>query len=303
MSTITDPKRNSVSTARSLQVKGLKMTGVDVAASWLLSLLIVIGGIVFLLFVMFLTQTWTQGPGDIKIEEAIAGRGDHAEGYERDLEPPGSEEVEEFAEPPLERSFEAVTTAASTVAATFDNIESQANAIPKGAGRGDSRPPGPLGEGEDIIPRFERWELKFAAKSLSSYAMQLDFFNIELGCIGGGVENVDYAASFSKTSKKRRSGKGDLEKRLYFMWRQDGPLVVFDRQLLTQAGVEFQNRQILKFILPQLENRLAQIELTHAAKNGHSSVKEIAKTIFLSQPLAQSGFEFTVVDQRYRIAK
>ncbi len=295
-------KSTSLPADRSPQIKSLRTTNVDVAASWLMSLLIVIGGIVFLMFVLFLTQTWTMGPGDIKIEEAVAGRGDHAEGFERDLEPPGAEEVEEVAEPPLEQSFEAVTTAASTVAASLEQIDSQSNVQTKGVGRGDSRPPGPLGEGDNIIPRYERWELKFAAKSLSSYVSQLDFFGIELGCIGGGVEVVDYVNNFSK-SPKRRSAKGDAEKRLYFMWRQDGPLVGFDQQLLGQANVNHQGRQILKFVPPELENKLAQIELTYSSKNGHNSVKEIAKTIFQSQPLGQSGFEFVVIDQRYRIPK
>jgi len=289
-------------TSRSPQVHSLKTTNVDVAASWLMSLLIIFGGIVFLMFVLFLTQTWTMGPGDIKIEEAIAGRGDHAEGFERDLEPPGAEEVEEVVEPPLEQAFEAVTNAASTVAASLEQIDSQANVQTKGVGRGDNRPPGPLGEGDDIIPRFERWELKFAAKSLSSYSSQLDFFGIELGCIGGGIELVDYVGNFSK-SPKRRSAKGDSEKRLYFVWRQEGPLVAFDRQLLGQSRVNTEGRQILKFVSPELENKLAQIEMAFAVKNGHTTVKEIAKTIFQSQPAGQSGFEFVVVDQRYRIAK
>lgn len=298
MSATTDSKQRSA-TIRPEGVTSLRTTNVDIAASWLMSLLIVLGLIVFLLFMLFLTRTFTWTPGDIKIEESIAGRGDHAAGFERDIEPPGSEEVQEFVEPTLQESWQALTTTATSVAAAIDSIDSSSMLATVGHGRGDSRPPGPLGEGDDIIPRFERWELKFAAKNLATYSSQLDFYKIELGCIGGGIATVDYASGFT-TKPRTKSGKSDSEKRLYFMWRQEGPLVAYDRQLLTQAGVKIQSRQLLKFIPPELENRLAVIELQHAAKNGHNSVKEIAKTVFESQPASAGGYQFVVIEQRYR---
>jgi hypothetical protein len=279
--------------------KTLRTQKVDIVASLLMSLLVIIGMVVFLLFVMWLTTTFTWKAGDIKIEEErVAGRGDHAEGFERDIEPPGAEEVEELTEPTLAETLEAVTEAASSVAAAIDSIDSNAVASTAGTGRGDSRPPGPLGEGDDIVPRFERWDLKFQAKDVKSYATQLDYYKIELGCIGRSPL-VDYASDFSGTPQKR-AGKGGEEKRLYFMWRTEGPLVAFDRQLLGNAGVATQGRQILKFIPKELEDSLAQAEMKFAISKGHSKVKEIAKTVFESQP-SSSGYEFVVVDQRYRV--
>lgn len=279
--------------------KTLRTQKVDVVASLLMSLLVVIGLIVFLMFVMWLTTTFTWKAGDIKIEEErVAGRGDHAEGFERDIEPPGAEEVVELTEPSLAETLEAVTDAASSVAAAVDTIDSNAAASTAGTGRGDSRPPGPLGEGDDIVPRFERWDLKFQAKDIKAYASQLDFFKIELGCIGKSPL-VDYAAGFSGTPQKR-SGKGGEEKRLYFMWRSDGPLVGFDRQLLSAASVETQGRQMLKFIPKELEDRLIQSEMKYANSKGHSKVAEIAKTVFESQPIS-NGYDFIVIEQRYRV--
>ncbi len=150
------------------------------------------------------------------------------------------------------------------------------------------------------MPRFERWDLKFQAKDIKAYATQLDFFKIELGCIGKSPL-VDYAAGFSGSPQKR-SGKGGEEKRLYFMWRTEGPLVAYDRQLLGSASVQTQGRQMLKFIPKELEDRLAQSEMKYAISKGHSKVKEIAKTVFESQP-ASSGFEFAVIEQRYRVVQ
>lgn len=288
------------------QAKSLRTQKVDVVASLLMSLLVLIGLIVLLLFVLWLTTTFTWEAGDIKIaEERVAGRGDHAEGFERDIEPPGAEEVEELTEPTLAETLEAVTDAATSVAASVDSIDSNSMASSQGTGRGDSRPPGPLGDGDDIVPRFERWELKFQAKGLRSYATQLDFFGIELACIGGNMATVDYASQFASAPRKR-SGTSEEENkrsRLHFMWRQEGPLKEFDRQLLGQAGVTTQGRMLLKFIPKELEDRLAQIEMKFANSKGHMSVKEIAKSIFESQASSSGGYEFVVIEQRYRTPK
>lgn len=294
--------QSSSKLAQASGVKSLKTQRIDVVASLLMSFLVVIGCLVLLMFVLWLTQTFTWDVGEIVIEEErVAGRGDHAEGFERDIEPPGAEEVEELAEPTLEESLQAVTDAATTVAASLEAIDSNSVNTVAGSQRGDSRPPGPLGEGDDIIPRYERWELKFQAKGLRPYATQLDFYQIELGCIGGRNE-VDYASNLA-TSPQRRTGSSAQENkrgRLWFMWRQEGPLKQYDQQLLTQAGVQTGGRQMLKFIPKDLENALAQAEMVYARSKGHNSVKEIAKTIFESQADPGGGYRFVVITQLYR---
>ncbi len=302
MSTIT--QSNSPQLAKAQGATSLRTQKVDVVASLLMAGLVIVGLLVGLLFVIWLTETFTWKAGEITLEEErVAGRGDHAEGFERDIEPPGAEEVEELSEPTLAETLEAVTEAATSVAASLDSVDSQSPSSNTGNGRGDSRPPGPLGDGDDIVPRFERWELKFQAKGLRPYAAQLDFYKIELGCIGGGITQVDYAFNLS-TSPQKRSGTSAEENktaRLYFMWRQEGPLKEYDRQLLSQATVPTQGRQLLKFIPKPLEDQLAQAEMRFAKSKGHNTVKEIAKTIFESRAASAGGYEFVVVDQRYRV--
>ncbi len=286
--------------------KNLRTQKVDVVASLLMSGLLVIGMLVLLLFVVWLMQTFTWKAGDIKLEEErVAGRGDHAAGFERDIEPPGAEEVEELTEPTLAETLEAVTEAATSVAASLDSVSSDSVSSATGSGRGDSRPPGPLGEGDDIVPRFERWELKFQANGLRPYAQQLDFYKIELACIGGGINTVDYAFNLAATPQTRSGSSAEENKlaRLYFMWRQDGPLKEFDRQLLSQAGVRTQGRQLLKFIPKELEEQLAQTEMRYAISKGHTTIKEVAKTIFESQAMPSGNYEFVVIEQRYRVPK
>ncbi len=267
----------------------------DVVTSLFMALILFIGVFVTMLFIVWLTSRWTFPPRAIApIIENPAGRADNAEGLERDFEPPSSEEVEELLEPTLEETINAVTDAVSQVAATVATTQATSNS------KGDSRPPGPEGEGEDIVPRFERWQLNFSAHNIQEYAAQLDFYQIELGAIGGNVQGVDVANNLAGTPKSRRVVDTEQEQRLYFIWTSPSPLMQYDRQLLRKANISLQGkRQMLKFIPPDLENLLAQTELQYAKEKGHQSVTEIAKTIFESAS-DRDGYKFTVVSQRYR---
>ncbi len=133
---------------------GMRTQKVDTVASLLMSLLIIIGGLVTVMFVYWLSVsiTWERVDG-IKVEEEhYAGRGDHAAGFERDIDPPGAEDSEVLAEPTLEKSLEAVTDAATTVAASIDTVNSDSDSSVQGKnGKGDSRPPGPLGKGMTLF--------------------------------------------------------------------------------------------------------------------------------------------------------
>lgn len=287
---------------KSLLIHDYGVSKFDKVSSMLLAFAMFLGILVGLLFLLWLTS----GKPKIilsypEIIENPAGRGENAEGFERDFEPPGAEEVEDLMEPTMEDTLQAVTDAVSSVPASFEAVDSNSTANTAGTGKGDSRPPGPMGEGDDIIPRFERWKLKFLAKNLNQYATQLDFYQIELAAIGGQIQGVDYAARLAGSPQTRR-GDSESEKRLYFMWTTSGPLMQYDRQLLQKAGVSLSDRQMLKFIPKDLENMLANIELEYSKSKGHPSVTEIAQTIFESRP-ADGGFTFVVIDQKYRSPK
>lgn len=273
----------------------LRTSKFDVVSAFLMALMWFIGVFALMLFIIWVTSRISFGPRPFPpIIENPPGRGENAEGFERDFDPPGAEEVSDLAEPTLQDTITAVTDAASSVAAVAATSES--------SGRGDSRPPGPEAEGDDIIPRHERWELQFAAKNAAAYAQQLDFYKFELGAIGGGIQGVDYASNLAGTPQVRRASSDD-EKRLYFMWvDRSTPLYGFDRQLLQKAGISLSNRETMKFVDPETENMLAHVELEFATKAGHPSVTEIQKTIFQSVP-SGTGYAFEVVDQRYRKPK
>ena len=288
---------------REAEREKLRTSRFDVVTSLFVALIAFIGIFVTMMFIIWLTSRWTWGPAPIEpIIENPAGRGPNAEGFERDFEPPGEEEVEDLLEPTLADSIEAVTDAVSSVAAALVSADTNQSATTQGkGGLGDSRPPGPLGEGDDIVPRFERWQLEFEAKDIDTYANQLDFYKIELGVLGGGIQGVEVANNLSGSPQKRTITDTANEKRLYFMFNRPTPLQKFDQQLLGKAGATVgAKRTTLKFIPPELENRLAQIELEYARGKGHESVKEIAKTVFKSEAESGGRYAFTVTSQRYR---
>lgn len=274
----------------------MRVNRFDQVSSLLMTLLLFFGVFVLLMLLLWLFERLEfkgQKLVVVPVEEP-AGRGANAAGEERDFEPPAAEEVEDLLEPTLEETITAVTDAVTSVAAAVDTMSLNQGTVSKG----DSRPPGPEGEGENIVPRFERWQLKFTAKSLTGYATQLDHFGIELAAIGG-QPGVDYAFDFVGSPKKRRGAGGESEQRLYFRWTDVTEFTEYDRQLLQQAGVPLSGRIVLMFISKELEEQLYQREMAYAQEKGYDHPRYIASTVFEVQPV-RGGFEFVVIDQRYR---
>ncbi|MEM9643429.1 MAG: hypothetical protein AAF989_00435 [Planctomycetota bacterium] len=285
---------------RQAEREKLRTSRFDVVTSLFMSLIWFLGVFVLMMFIVWMLSGEPR-PLVMKapIEEAN-GRADNAEGTERDFEPPGEEEVEELLEPTLEDTIEAVTDAVSSVAASLVTNDTPTTATAVGSGKGDSRPPGPMGEGPNTVPRGERWQLNFKAKNLKAYAAQLDFFGIELAAMGE-TQGVDYAFNLSGQPQTRRLLDTTTEKRLYFMWTRPSELQRFDQQLLLAAGVSLSgNRAQLRFLPAKLEDYLYNLEMQLAASKGHPSPSEIAKTIFEAKAGADGGYVFEVIEQRYR---
>jgi hypothetical protein len=185
--------------------------------------------------------------------------------------------------------------------ASMDTILASDGITGDRSGQGDSRPPGPEGEGVDGVHRGERWELKFTARDRKAYASQLDTFGIELAAIGGGISTIDYAATLAK-SPKGRSGNRDQEKRLFFSYVTNNALMQYDKALLQSAGVNIKDRSVLKFIPKDLEDTLAMAEKVYYLEKRSKDfrVADIAKTIFECKGTKSGKFEWLVIDQRYR---
>lgn len=183
----------------------MRTNKVEQVSSLLISIAVMLALAVGALFLLFLlSMSWTR-PQEMTLDvERIAGRGENAAGTERDFDPPSVDEVEQLTEPALEQTMQMVNDAIAAIA-SMDTIMANDAITGDRNGKGDSRPPGPEGEGVDGVHRGERWELKFTARDRKAYAGQLDAFGIELAAIGGGITSIDYATNLAK-SPKGRSG-------------------------------------------------------------------------------------------------
>jgi hypothetical protein len=127
-----------------------------------------------------------------------------------------------------------------------------------------------------MVPRAERWVIRFDGGDLKVYAKQLDSFGIEVAAVGGNENLVYYAYNLAKAKPDSRTGAPEAEQRLYMTWRS-GPLQQADRALLTKAGVKLQGKVVMQFYPAETERLLATLELQYA---GGKSVNEIRRTTF-----------------------
>ena len=280
----------------------MRTNKVEQVSSLLISIAVMLALAVGALFMLFLlSMDWSSRPPEMTLEvERIAGRGDNAAGYDRDFDPPAADEVEQLSEPALEQTMQMVNDAISAIA-SMDTIIAAEGVVGDRNGRGDSRPPGPEGEGVDGVHRGERWELKFTARDRKAYAGQLDAFGIELAAIGGGITSIDYATNLAK-SPKGRSGTRDQEKRLFFTYVTNNALMQYDKALLQAANVNIKERTVLKFIPKETEDQLAMAEKAYYIdkRSKDFRISDIAKTIFECKASKSGKSEWVVIDQRYR---
>lgn len=268
----------------------LKVSAYDRVASMLVAALVMVGLLVTILFMVWLTTRVFFVPTvpEVFLVEEEPGT-QNPEGTARDINEPGIEELTDIIEPDITETLAAVTDAVSSVAASLDAVDGVM--ATRGKGAGDNRKRG----GGDTIPRWQRWEIRFESTTLESYAKQLEFFGIELGALGGGKAGVDYA-QFGRGGVKKRSVGGDAkDERLYFIW-QGGKLKQQDQTLLQQAGISTAGRVICQFYPPAVENQLAVLEKQAL---GSRPLRDVKRTVFGVRP-AGRGFEFYVVEIEYR---
>ncbi|MEM7316116.1 MAG: hypothetical protein AAF497_23525 [Planctomycetota bacterium] len=277
--------------------RAFRVSWFDSVTSSLMALMIFVATFVGMLLIVWLIDS--EPTDELVQQHQVRSVSIHyPKGLEHDFLDPGAVEVEQLLDSSVEDLLMAVSDSASLVAGAWVTSSTHQNIPTEGEnGLGDSRKSvSPTGDIEGL-PAFQRWQLNFSARDLRSYARQLDHFGIELGVVGGQVQGVDYVRDLSSVLTTRRDSS-ETEQRLYFMWNQPGPLMHYDRRLLSRAGVELPGREVLKFISPELENRLTQIELEYARSVGRDSLSDIAKTVFESYP-AGDGYQFKVIAQRY----
>jgi len=287
-----------------LQSKRLRVTSYDRAWCWLLSLLLLIGGTVFILFMIWLSNRIhvVDIARDVDLTEIGDGEGGG------DGRPPGGtqlESQENSAEPvPVDTSMpdmqDAVAAVTETVVEQVAMLDDPALQPPKakgdygtGGGSGGGSGPGRgLGHGPGRPGRPQRWQLRFSKVStIETYARQLDDLEIELGIIAPSKDKVIYLSHFTGGIPNKHEGPM-TDKRYHFNW-QKGDLREADFEFFRRARVNIENNDVIfMFIQPKWEQELLRLE---KEKNG-KPISEIKWTRF--GIISEGGkFKFNVIEQ------
>lgn len=148
-----------------------------------------------------------------------------------------------------------------------------------------------FGPGDGGVSRENRWSILYPdGQRPEEYARELDALGVELAVVGG-KDQLIYASNFSSPNPTRRNGGSGGEGRLYFIWegraRKSSDIV-----LLRKAGIEVGEGTVFQFYPPEVENRLADLELRYRGR----SPAEIRVTRFAVVPKG-NGYDFKVVAQ------
>ena len=276
----------------------------DLVTSFLMSLMILLGGgvgVLLVIWAMGTSEATANKPAQVsRISFATAGTPE----AEAEFDVPTPSEIESLAEPTLEDTILEVSTI--QVSGVISDAVSQ-NTAPQDTGTKSGDPRGTNESGVEPvnheIPRFDRWNLTFQATTAASYARQLDTLGIELAVFGGGVSGVDCLTDLSGEPRHYRIDDPRNETRLYFSWlaqQSSRALIGYERQWLHAASIPTRDRHLVKFISAQLESELAAAELEYAHQHGVNSADAIAKTVFESRP-SVDGSQFHVIRQRYKL--
>ncbi len=268
------------------RLTSLRPSHYDRVASLLIAILLLTATCVVFLFVLWLTPP-NALPGRDLVVGGVRPIRESDSRQDDELESPQLAELtsSQLLEPVVELSSLLSRDAVAVVAQLKTDSVSATSHV-KSDPRSDGPPP------TELVPRWERWEIRYEVSSLARYAQQLDFFGIELGA-AGGKRAIDYASHFSGPTPTVRTGDGSHEKRLYLTWR-GGAVKQFDRTLLQRAGIDVDRRVLMQFYPPEIEDVLARLEIQHA-RDGR--VDRLRKTVFGVQ-IINGGYEYFVVEQR-----
>jgi hypothetical protein len=260
----------------------------------ILALLIMLGTAVTSLAIIFFANKFTSTIEPIAFVPVEASSPNANQGIAQEPEPPGVEDAAELMEPQLQDTLDALSTLSLDEAILSEDSIDAAEDAGKGEGLGDSRQPGPGGEGVvERVPRWERWKIRFEPRSPDDFAKWLDQFSIRVGVLGR--DNKVHAA-WNFTAKPQVAASAPSE---YTAWGQtipaDGPMPKLTAELARQTGILDEGPIVLLFYPKEVEDLLWTME---QAKNVTKDPNKVRETVFTVIP-ESGGFKFEVIDQKF----
>ncbi len=268
--------------------------------AFLISSITVVGTLVTILFLIWLTMLLNNrppAPSNFIVDPSFGDQ--KPEGVADDVHEPGVEEFPEVETPQLADALEALTEAVSSVKANREARDGDAAEMGKGGGFG-SRDGGPGNGNFRGVPEHKRWKIEYDTPDITNYANQLSFFNIDIGLITNGTNEVlrlrqpGPGGQIITSSRKEENDSRSL----YFI-HEKIQLRRWDERLFNQArSVDMNNRFTVQFY-PSATRQLLRNAEGQFLQNAGKNLEDVRRTRFKVVETG-NGYEFQIKSVDYQ---
>jgi hypothetical protein len=275
-----------------------KVSTYDLVNAFLVSMLIVVGTMVAIMFLIWLTMIWNRREPPLRFIVDPSFGNEKPEGFADDIYEPGVEEFPEVETPQLADALEAITQAVSTVRANLEARDGDAAEMGKGRGFG-SRDGGPGTGNFRGVPEHKRWKIEYQAANITEYAKQLSFFNIDIGVISNSNNEVVRLQQPGPSGNLLNSNREteNNNKSLYFI-HEKLRLRRWDESLVRQKGVDLTSKFTVQFYPEATRVVLRQVEGQYLHDQQRQLV-DVRRTRFKVVPDG-SSYAFEIVEVEYQ---
>ncbi len=277
-----------------------RVSNYDMTSAFLVAGVVVIGLLVFILFMIWLTLF--AGREGLKPPPAIlelAGNDSRPEGVADDWQPPGVEEFPEVTEPQLADALEAVTDSISSVRAQLEKVDGNAAEMGTGSGLGDKRASGPGSGNSNIIPEWDRWKIEYTAGTSAEYMSILESFGIYLGAVSQISNQIIFYRDLNNGRPTVISGsRSSPEAQNLYFKNNKTRLKRWDQNKVVAGGGDIESKLVVQFYPTEVRQALLELEQAEYHAEG-KDLTEVRQTLFRCRP-AGSGYEYYVQDIKYR---
>jgi hypothetical protein len=277
-----------------------RVSSYDKTSAMLVAAVIVVGALVFVLFMVWLTLFAGRGAATpLPPITELAGNDNRPEGVADDWQPPGVDEFPEIEQPQLADALEAVTDSVSSVRAQLEKVDGDSAQMGRGPGLGDRRARGPGSGDGNIIPEWERWKIEYEAGTMAEYMDILESFDIYLGAVSQISNQILFFDNLNDsrpamTVGTRNSPEAD---NLYFR-NTRSRLKRWDQNKVLAGGGDVDNKIVVQFYPPAVRETLLRLEQAEYLAAG-KDLDEVRQTLFRCRA-AGGGYEYYVEDISYR---
>ena len=268
-----------------------KVSRYDLVNGYLLSLIIVWGFLVLAMFVIWLTSGSPRILPPPFLEMAVVSEED--EGEEDDLLDPGVDDFPDDDTPQLMNALEAIPDALSNIQASLQERSGDALKSGRGGGRGTRKI-------TDGVPEHKRWVIQYESDSISTYARQLSFFNIDLAIFYRSTPNIfrirDPGGSLQVIQSSREEENNS--KSLRFM-HKERRMIRWDEEIARRAGVNLEPDGVTCQFYPASTRQIIRRVEAEALQAAGRELRNVRNTYLKVEP-SGNGFVFRVVDILYR---